>query len=310
MVNEKSISQQIKDKAIEFGFCAVGIARAQKLVGFEQALDHWLQNGYNDQMAYMARNKDKRANPVVLVPGAKSIISLLTAYYPTELQPDDVPKIAKYAYGSDYHVVIKKMMEQLWDFIKSIFPQVDGRMFVDSAPVSDKLWAVEAGLGWIGKNSCLISKESGSFVFVSELIVNVALEYDEPYRSNFCGSCTKCIDACPTKAIVQPGVIDSRKCISNWTIENKTDEIPDDISKKNSNWLFGCDICQDVCPWNKMPVITAVQNFMPKGNWLRFNGEDWKNLSNQDFNKLFKDSPLKRSKYQGLQRNLKAIIGQ
>jgi len=302
-----SISQQIKQKAIELGFNAVGIARAQSLQGFDKALLQWIDKGYHAEMEYMARNLEKRSDPTILIPGAKSVISLLTSYFPSTIQTDNVPQVAKYAYGTDYHFVIKEMMNQLWAFIQLYFPELDGRMFVDSAPVADKLWAVEAGLGWIGKNSCLINREIGSFVFVSELIINIKLDYDEPYRSNFCGSCTKCIDACPTKAIVKPGVIDSRKCISNWTIENKTDEIPEDIRKNQSNRLFGCDICQDVCPWNKKPLVTHIPEFTPKGDWLFYDRNKWLEMNKEDFNQLFKSSPLKRSKFEGLQRNLKSI---
>jgi epoxyqueuosine reductase len=195
-------------------------------------------------------------------------------------------------------------MKLLWDFIYEYFPLLEGRLFVDSAPVSDKLWAVNSGLGWLGKNSCLINKEIGSFVFISELIVNIDLEYDEPYRSNFCGSCTKCIDQCPTQAIVQPGVIDSNKCISYQTIENKEDSIPDEFAGKFENRVFGCDICQDVCPWNKHPLTSLIKEFEPSNELLNLDVKAWQSMEKDEFNMIFKNSPLKRAKFKGLKRNI------
>ncbi len=304
MSNKSEISKSIKQKALDLGFSGVGIAKAEKLQGFDTALDSWLTNDYHGEMTYMERNKEKRSDPTILVEGAKSVISLITSYYPQILQNTSVPQLSKYAYGTDYHFVLKDKMNLLWDSIKEHNPELSGRMFVDSAPVPDKLWAVQAGLGWLGKNSCLINKEIGSFVFISELIVNIELEYDEPYRSNFCGSCTKCLDACPTKAIVQPGVIDSRKCISYLTIENKNDTIPQEFKGKLENRYFGCDICQDVCPWNKTPLTTRVKEFSPKDEVLNLDIEAWNNMEKEEFNKLFKTSPLKRAKYSGIKRNL------
>lgn len=301
------LSEFVKQKAIEIGFHGVGISKAEKLQGFDTLLDSWLQNGYHAQMEYMARNREKRSDPTELVPGAKSVISLIISYYPERVQNSNVPQVAKYAYGKDYHFVLKDMMQQLWDEMKLRVPDLDGRMFVDSAPVSDKLWAVKAGLGWLGKNSCLINKEIGSFVFVSELIVNVPLAYDEPYPSNFCGSCTRCLDACPTQAIVQPGVIDSNRCISFHTIENKTDTIDPQWAGHFGNRLFGCDVCQDVCPWNKHPWITQQEAFKPDPSFFRLDWEAWEQLEPDTFNRMFKKSPLKRAKWSGLQRNLRFI---
>lgn len=307
MNSKFEITQFIKQKAIEVGFNAIGISKAQKLVGFDTALDNWLANNYHGEMAYMERNQNKRTDPTLLVEGAKSIISFLISYYPEKKQTKQVPQISKYAYGTDYHFVLKDKMQELWDFIKELYPDLNGRMFVDSAPVSDKLWAVQAGLGWLGKNACLINREIGSFVFICELIVNIELDYDEPYRSNFCGSCTKCIDACPTQAIVQPGVIDSRKCISYLTIENKTDTIPQKYSGQLENRMFGCDTCQDVCPWNNKPLTTKVKEFLSIPEVFILDEDAWENMGKEDFNRIFKSSPLKRAKYKGIKRNLDFI---
>lgn len=307
MCSKLQISELIKQKAIELGFNAVGIAKANKLQGFDIVLDKWLANKFHGEMSYMERNKEKRSDPRILVEGAKSIISLITSYYPESKQPEGVPKLSKYAYGNDYHFILKDKMNLLWDYIKEHYTDLDGRIFVDSAPVSDKLWAVQAGLGWIGKNACLINKEIGSFVFISELIINIELDYDEPYRSNFCGSCTKCIDACPTKAIVQPGVIDSRKCISYLTIENKNDSIPEEFKGQLENRYFGCDTCQDVCPWNKAPLQTCIDEFKPNNDVLNLDEDSWNRMERQEFNKLFKTSPLKRAKFSGIKRNLNFI---
>lgn len=308
MADINSISNQIKSKALAIGFSAVGISKAEKLKGFDSSLERWLKDGYHGEMQYMERNKEKRSDPTMLVEGAKSVISLLTSYYPSEVQNSDLPQVSKYAYGTDYHFVIKDMMQELWDFIENLYPDLLGRMFVDSAPVSDKLWAAQSGLGWLGKNSCLINREIGSFVFISELIINLDLEYDEPYRSNFCGSCTKCIDECPTQAIVQPGVIDSNKCISYLTIENKEDSIPNEFSNKLGNRIFGCDTCQDVCPWNKAPLTTKIDGFKPISFIMDSNEYAWQNIEKPEFNQLFKSSPLKRSKYAGIKRNIDFVF--
>jgi len=303
LVNSNKISQLIKQKALEVGFNAVGIAKAEKLAGFDTSLKRWLGDEFHGEMSYMERNQEKRTDPTLLVEGAKSVISLLISYYPENKQEKQLPQISKYAYGTDYHFVLKDKMQLIWDFIKETNPILDGRMFVDSAPVSDKLWAVQAGLGWLGKNSCLINREIGSFVFICELIVNIELDYDEPYRSNFCGSCTKCIDACPTQAIVQPGVIDGRKCISYLTIENKNDFIPDEFKGKLGNRMFGCDICQDVCPWNKEPLTTKVKEFSSIPEVFTLDTNAWENMDKTEFNKTFKSSPLKRAKFDGIKRN-------
>jgi epoxyqueuosine reductase len=307
-IKNPSLSQQIKLKAKELGFDGIGISKAGKLEGYTESYQNWLQAGFQAGMEYMERNSEKRMDPTVLVPGAKSVISLIISYYPAIKQPEMVPQIAKYAYGTDYHVVLKEKMQRLWDYIKALDPSLDGRIFVDSAPVSDKLWAVKGGLGWIGKNSCLINKEFGSFVFIGELIVNLELEYDEQYPSNYCGSCTKCIDFCPTNAIAQPGVIDSNKCISYLTIENKADSIPEELAKNLGLRIFGCDVCQDVCPWNKKPLITSEKDFEPSAAAINLSMNDWEQMDPDTFKKLFKKSPLMRAKLKGLQRNVVAVL--
>lgn len=308
MYDKAQLSVKIKEHALSLGFNAVGIAKAQEIEGFNDALSNWLKCGYHADMDYMNRNVEKRCNPQVLVEGAKSVISLLVTYYPNKIQPKNIPQIAKYAYGIDYHFVLKDKMNELWHFIAEYIPELKGRMFVDSAPVSDKIWAVQAGLGWLGKNSCLINKDLGSFVFICELILNVDLEYDEPYRSNFCGSCTKCIDACPTKAIIQPGVVDSNKCISYQTIENKQETIDELVQKSMNNRLFGCDICQDVCPWNRNPVETKIKEFKANDKLYKLDVETWQEMDAENFNNLFRKSALKRAKLSGLKRNLEALI--
>jgi len=306
-MKKSKLSILIKEKALELGFNDVGISKAEKIDGFNEQYSKWIKAGYNAQMEYMNRNIDKRADTALLVDGAKSVISLITSYYPKKLQPANIPQIAKYAYGIDYHFVLKDKMQLLWDFIVSHYPELQGRIFVDSAPVSDKLWAVKAGLGWIGKNSCLINKKIGSFVFISELIVNLELEYDQAYNPNYCGSCSKCIDSCPTGAIVKAEVIDSNKCISYQTIENKNDSIPEKLQGQFDNWIFGCDICQDVCPWNKTPLTTLIDEFAPLPNLFLLDLDAWQKMDKDDFNKTFKKSPLKRAKFEGLKRNIAFI---
>ena len=305
--NKADISALIKAKALALGFNGVGISKAEKIEGFTEVLDSWLNKGYHAGMDYMQRNIDMRSDPRALVPEAKSVISLIISYYPEKLQNYHVPQIAKYAYGTDYHFVLKDKMKELWKHIEIHVPALNGRMFVDSAPVSDKLWAVKAGLGWLGKNSCLINKEIGSFVFICELIVSIELEYDEPYPSNFCGSCTKCIDECPTGAIVQPGIIDSNKCISYQTIENKAETIDAQLHGAFGNRIFGCDTCQDVCPWNKSPLTTQVQEFTPTDRFYTLDSAAWLQMNDAEFNLQFKKSALKRAKLSGLKRNYNFI---
>lgn len=296
----------IKSEAKRLGFDYVGISKADFLEEEAPRLESWLNKNMHGQMSYMQNHFDKRLDPRILVPGAKSVVSLLLNYFPSQKQVDaTAPKISKYAYGADYHEVIKDKLNQLLQFIKDTIGDVDGRVFVDSAPVLDKAWAKKSGLGWIGKNSNLINKESGSFFFIAELIIDLELEADGPIK-DYCGTCTKCIDACPTEAIVAPQIVDGSKCISYYTIELK-DAIPADVKGKFDNWMFGCDVCQDVCPWNRFSKPHNEPQFNPTNGLLEMTKKDWLELTEETFKKVFKDSAVKRTKYNGLTRNIKFI---
>lgn len=306
-INNHLNSELIKAEALRLGFAQCGIAAATFLDEEAPRLESWLKNGHHGQMAYMENHFDKRLDPRLLVEGAKSVISLSLNYFPAERQSDpEAPKISKYAYGQDYHTVIKDKLALLLDFIRREIGEVNGRAFTDSAPVLDRAWATRAGLGWVAKNSNIISKKSGSFFFLAELIIDLELEYDQPFATDHCGSCTRCIDACPTDAIIAPAVVDGRKCISYLTIELK-DEIPADFSGKMENWMFGCDICQDVCPWNRFSVPHTVEAFKPPEQLLNMKKEDWQDITEDVFRVLFKNSAVKRTKFKGLTRNIDFI---
>ncbi|MBK7182644.1 MAG: tRNA epoxyqueuosine(34) reductase QueG [Bacteroidetes bacterium] len=296
----------IKSEAKRLGFDYVGISKADFLEEEAPRLESWLNKNMHGQMSYMQNHFDKRLDPRILVPGAKSVVSLLLNYYPSQKQVDDTaPKISKYAYGNDYHDVIKDKLNQILQFIKDTIGDVDGRVFVDSAPVLDKAWAKKSGLGWIGKNSNLINKQSGSFFFIAELISDLELEADGPIK-DYCGTCTKCIDACPTEAIVAPQIVDGSRCISYFTIELK-DAIPLDVKGKFDNWMFGCDVCQDVCPWNRFSKPHHEPQFNPANGLLEITKKEWLELTEETFKKVFKDSAVKRTKYNGLTRNIKFV---
>jgi epoxyqueuosine reductase len=265
-------------------------------------LENWLKNNRNGQMSYMENHFDKRLNPTLLVDDAKSVVSLLLNYYPEELQNPDSYKISKYAYGQDYHFVIKEKLKEFLFSIQSTIGEVSGRAFVDSAPVLDKAWAAKSGLGWIGKNSNLLTQKVGSFYFIAELIIDLDLDYDNP-TTDHCGTCTACIDACPTEAIVAPYVVDGSKCISYFTIELK-ENIPQDMKGKFDDWAFGCDVCQDVCPWNKFSKAHSEPLFKPNPELLSMSKKDWIEITEETFKAVFKNSPLKRAKFQGLKRNI------
>ncbi|MBW4889305.1 tRNA epoxyqueuosine(34) reductase QueG [Mucilaginibacter sp. HMF5004] len=304
MLNTAKYSQQIKAWAKELGFQSCGIARAGFLESEAPRLENWLKNGHHGEMSYMENYFDKRLDPRLLVDGARSVISLSLNYYTGEQQLDaSAPKISKYAYGNDYHHVIKDKLKQLQQLITDNIGEVNGRAFVDSAPVLDKAWAKKAGLGWIGKNSNLISKSTGSFFFLAELIVDLELEYDIAPTADHCGTCTKCIDACPTQAIVGPYVVDGSKCISYLTIELKN-EIPASFKDKMDDWMFGCDICQDVCPWNRFSVTHTEPAFNPHPDLLGMTKQDWHEITEDVFKKVFKGSAVKRAKFEGLKRNI------
>jgi epoxyqueuosine reductase len=299
-------TQLIKTEAKRLGFLSCGISKAQFLEDEAPRLERWLNNNMHGQMQYMENHFDKRLNPTKLVEGSKSVISLLLNYYPSETQNDiSAPKISKYAYGKDYHLVIKDKLKELLQFIKENIGDVHGRAFVDSAPVLDKAWAAKSGLGWMGKHSNLITKQVGSFYFIAELIVDLELEYDLP-TTNHCGSCTACIDACPTQAIVEPYVVDGSKCISYFTIELK-ENIPTELKGKFDNWMFGCDVCQDVCPWNRFSKSHKEPLFNPHPELLEMTKKDWDEITEVTFNKVFNKSAVKRTKFLGLKRNIQFL---
>lgn len=300
--NKEKYSQIIKAEASRLGFLSCGISKAQFLEEEAPRLENWLNKNYQGQMSYMENHFDKRLNPTKLVEGSKSVISLLLNYYPSEFQIDDSYKISKYAYGQDYHFVIKEKLKELLNTIQTEIGEVHGRAFVDSAPVLDKAWAAKSGLGWIGKNSNLITQKVGSFYFIAELIIDLELEYDDP-TTDHCGTCTACIDACPTEAIVAPYVVDGSKCISYFTIELK-DNLPIEMKGKFYDWAFGCDVCQDVCPWNRFSKPHNEPLFNPNPELLSFSKKDWEEITNETFNKVFKNSAVKRTKLEGFKRNV------
>ncbi len=302
------MTADIKDKAKQLGFLDCGFARVEKLTEKEEALKNYLAKSYHGKMKYMENNFEMRLNPGLLVDGAKTVISLLYNYYTSDNQQyKDAPVISKYAYGVDYHFVVKDKLNILLQYIKDKFGDINGRAFVDSAPILEKEWARKAGLGWIGKNSNLINKKHGSFFFISELIVDLELEYNTKPAKNYCANCTLCIDACPTTAIVKPGIINASRCISYLTIELR-DEIPEEFVGKMQNRVFGCDICMEVCPFNKKnPKPHNEKHFKASEELLNLTKEEWQNLSHEEFLKLFKNSPVKRTKYKGIKRNLEFL---
>lgn len=286
-------SNIIKSKAKELGFLDAGIVKAEKLELEETNLSAWLDKGYHGKMGYMENHFEKRLDPTLLVENANSVIVLLYNYFPSKQQNLDAPKIAKYAYGKDYHFVIKEKLNTLLIELQKINPEIEGRFFVDSAPVMERQWAQRAGLGWLGKNTLLLQKQRGSYFFIASLITNVQSNYDTP-TTDHCGNCTACLDACPTNAFEQAGVLNASKCISYLTIELK-ESIPQEFHNKMEDWIFGCDICQDVCPWNRFSEPHSEPLFEAEGEWLNWTREDWKALSREKFNQTFKNSPLKRA---------------
>ena len=302
--NAKKYSQMIKTEALRLGFMACGISKADFLEEEAPRLENWLSQNHHGEMSYMENHFDKRLDPRLLVEGSKSVISLTLNYFTTHQQVDiSAPKISKYAYGLDYHTVIKDKLQELMYFINENIGEVGGRCFVDSAPVMDKAWAQKSGLGWRGKNSNLISKEAGSFFFLAELIIDLELAYDTPFTTDHCGTCTRCIDACPTDAIVAPYIVDGSKCISYLTIELKN-EIPTEFKGKMENWMFGCDICQDVCPWNRFSKQHQEPAFEPALELLQLKKEELIEITEDVFKQIFKKSAVKRTKFNGLKRNI------
>ena len=302
-VNSTSI---IKKIAYELGFQFCGISKAEFLAEEAPRLEKWLKDSKHGKMSYMENHFDMRLDPRLLVPGAKSIVSLIYNYYPEQKQEEDSYKVSKYAYGTDYHFVLKEKLKLFLERIRTEIGDVDGRVFVDSAPVMDKVWAKKSGLGWVGKHSNLIHPKKGSFFFIAELIIDLELEADGPIK-DYCGTCTRCIDACPTDAIVQPYVVDGSKCISYLTIELKDEVIPSEFTGKMNDWIFGCDICQDVCPWNRFSSPHTEPLFSPNNLWLYYTKNDWRDLTDELFSNLFKNSAVKRTKKDGLMRNINFI---
>jgi epoxyqueuosine reductase len=300
--NKEKYSKLIKAEAKRLGFLSCGISKAGFLEEEAPRLENWLNQNHHGEMKYMENHFDKRLNPTLLVDDAKSVISLLLNYYPSEIQNTDSYKISKYAYGQDYHFVIKEKLQELLQTIQTKIGEVSGRAFVDSAPVLDKAWAAKSGLGWIGKNTNLLTQQVGSFYFIAELIVDLDLEYDYA-ATDHCGTCTACIDACPTEAIVSPYVVDGSKCISYFTIELK-ENIPQEMKEKMDDWIFGCDVCQDVCPWNRFSKSHNEPLFNPNPELLSMTKKDWEEITEETFKKVFKNSAVKRTKLDGLKRNI------
>ena len=297
----------IKQLSARLGFEFCGIAKAVKLEDDARRLESWLNKGMHGNMKYMEKYFDLRIDPCKLVPGARSVITLLLNYYPEENHDNNTAKISKYAYGKDYHDVIREKLNQFIDLIKLNIGEIHGRGFVDSAPVLERAWAQRSGLGWIGKNGNLINKQMGSFFFIATLITDLDLQADEPFANDFCGTCTRCIDACPTDAILPGKVVDGSRCISYFTIELKDTLIPQEMKGKFENWMFGCDICQNVCPWNRFAKPTNEIEFTPLPGLFNISTKEWETMTEEKFRQLFRQSPLSRSKLKGIQRNLKFL---
>ena len=306
-MSKNKITEIIKKKAVELGFSSCGISQARFLKEEEKKFEDWLNHGYHGSMDYLNKNFDKRLDPRKLVHGSKSVISLTYNYYPPKkLVRKNNFIISKYAYGKDYHKILKKKLRKLFFFMKENIGNIEGRVFVDSAPVHERAWAKLSGLGWIGKNSLLINKKMGSYFFIADIISDLDLEYDSPV-SDMCGKCTRCIDACPTDAITKAQVIDAQKCISYLTIENKK-KIPKELQKNMNGYIFGCDICQEVCPWNRFSKPHNEESFLPNKEIKKYRKKDWIELTEETFNIIFKGSAIKRTKYKGLKRNIKAYL--
>jgi len=307
MVHTNADKRKIVDQALSLGFTQIGFSKAVRLDEQEAQLSEWLNKGYHGKMAYMENHFEMRLDPRKLVPGSKTVISLLFNYFPAETQKDpSAPKIARYAYGEDYHFVLKDKLKSLMHFIEDEIAPVNGRCFVDSAPVMERTWAHRSGLGWLGKNTLLIHPKKGSYFFLAELIIDLAFEQDDPIKDH-CGTCTKCIDACPTDAISPSGyLLDASKCISYFTIELK-EAIPTEHEGKFENWMFGCDICQEVCPWNRFSKEHNEVSFVPKKELMEMNKNEWLEITEEVFKKVFRKSPVKRTKYEGLKRNIQFL---
>ncbi|GAB3022100.1 tRNA epoxyqueuosine(34) reductase QueG [Niabella terrae] len=294
----------VKQESRRLGFEYCGISRAEVLDEDARRLEAWLRQGMQGKMQYMENHFDKRINPTLLVPGARSVITLLLNYYPSQQQSSDKPQISKYAYGNDYHEIIRDKLNNLLDELRTKIGAINGRGFVDSAPVLERAWARKSGLGWIGKNGNMITKSAGSFFFIATLITDLELVADDPYAKDYCGSCSRCITACPTQAILPDRVVDGSKCISYFTIELKDELLPSEYQGQFGDWIFGCDVCQDVCPWNRFSRPGKEPALQPIPEVLDLSNSEWAALSEEAFRKIFRHSPLKRTKWKGIQRNL------
>ena len=304
------LTAYIKQLAGDLGFDFCGIARAERLDEDARRLEKWLRQGMHGSMQYMENYFEERVDPRRLVPGACSVITLLMNHYPGAEQDPDTPRVARYAWGNDYHEVIRKKLSMLLAKIREKAGQIDGRGFVDSAPVLERTWAQRSGLGWVGKNGNLLNKKRGSYFFIATLITDLQLEYDDPFAGDFCGTCTRCIDHCPTEAILPNKTVDGSRCISYFTIELKEALIPNEMKGKFDNWVFGCDTCQEVCPWNRFSQPHHEPAFKPLPEILHFSTGQWEELTEEEFKRIFKQSPLRRSKYEGIRRNLRFISNQ
>lgn len=305
-MDKSKIKSRIKELAVQHGFFSIGFSKAEFLEEEAPRLESWLKKSMQGEMAYMNNHFDMRLDPRLLVPGAKSVISFLYNYFPEQEIEVDGYKISKYAYGEDYHQVIKEKLRDFVNDVKAEFGDVEGRVFVDSAPVLEKAWAQKSGLGWVGKNANLIHPRAGSFYFLAEWICDLEIEPDSAIK-DYCGTCTRCMDACPTDAIPQPYIVDGSKCISYATIELRQDQLPDEFKGKMSNWIYGCDICQDVCPWNRFSTPHVESRFKPREGLLTMSTSDWNELSEEVYRELFRKSAVKRTKFDGLKRNIKFI---
>ena len=309
---DKTLTKKIKEKALEIGFHKVGVARAEALPRERENLEEWLERGFQAEMGWMKREPEKRADPRLILENAKSVISVALNYF-TPHEHENSPakgKVSRYAWGDDYHDVLKEKLRELSGFIAEFCPEAASKACVDTAPVMDKAWAQRAGLGWIGKHSNLITREYGSWVFLGEILLDVELEYDAPETQDFCGSCTACLDSCPTNAIVEPRVVDSNRCISYQTIELRAEQLSDEIAGNLNGWLYGCDVCQDVCPWNRFEKPTEETRFEPRPDNVSPDLNEIANLSHENYVERFRRSAMKRAKLAGLQRNARALLSQ
>jgi epoxyqueuosine reductase len=308
-VNKIELTQKIKEKASEIGFHKVGVARAEELTSERDHLKAWLENNFHGEMLWMEREPEKRTDPQLLFEGAKSVIAVALNYYTPHEHEENLGKgkVSRYAWGDDYHDVLKEKLRELFGSIREICPEAEGKTCVDTAPIMDKAWAQRAGLGWIGKHSNLITREYGSWVFLGEIVLNLELEYDAEETQDFCGSCTACLDACPTNAIVAPRTVDSNLCISYATIESRAPEVSLEIAENLNGWLYGCDVCQDVCPWNRFEKPTGEARFEPRENNVSPDLDEILNFSPEEYAARFRRSAMKRAKLGGLQRNARAL---